>query len=664
MAAPSPSSSSSVSFFEMDKSISKNINALLEGVKWGAAGIGTDATIYYSFPTSNVSSLWSTDYTNNFNSELYSGFSALSSFQQTQATAALQSWANVASVDIQYVATETTSAVGDIRIATTTGSDMTADIYAYAYLPSGAYGGDVWINANQPVETGNNYNYGGNGYQTILHELGHALGLSHPFEGTVKLNSAQEYFKYTVMSYSDAPKHEDSGFSSFYPTTPMLLDIQAMQYLYGANMRYNESDNVYVFDENATYYQTIWDAGGSDTIQYNSNAGGTINLNAGNFSRMGQAVLLDKGTATNETIAIAYNVTIENAIGGNGNDVITGNAANNRIDGGAGVDRLTGGKGDDTYIVDIALSATKVVLKDKITESKSAGNDTLMLRGDIATSGTISTIKLLSNVENIDLSLTNAIHLNLVGDKNANVLIGNAGNNILDGSTGIDTLIGHLGNDTYVIDRVGDVITESADEGVDTVIIKYSASGFYTLSDTLENATISNTKAFDLVGSAFDNLLTGNRAANSLYGGLGADTLFGAAGKDKLQGAEGNDILSGGSGADTFIWSLTDKGTIGVPSLDIVTDFNLKQKDVLNLKDLLDGESKSDVDNLLNFIDITSSDSQTEIHISAVGAFSHGIYDASLEDTSIILQNINLLSASAEADLLSMMVAKNYLILD
>lgn len=660
MAAPTPSSSSASTSFSIDRSVSNNINALLEGLKWGSGGVGTAATIYYSLPTSNASSLWNSDYVNDGNSELYSGFAALSTSQQTQATLALTSWANVANIDLQYVASESSSQVGDIRVVFTTGGDMDASTYAYAYLPGGSYGGDVWLNTNQPVSTGADFSIGANGYQTLLHELGHALGLSHPFEGSVKLSAQYENYKYTVMSYSDAPNHQDSGFSSYYPTTPMLFDILAIQYLYGANMNYQTGDNVYTFDDSGTYYQTIWDAGGTDTIYYDADTGGVINLNAGSFSAMGQTITRDNGTTTNETIAIAYSVTIENAIGGNGNDTIIGNTANNALDGGAGVDQLTGGKGDDSYTVDFSLSGSLIVLQDTITEKKNAGNDTLILRGSVTPTETLADLTLLSNLENIDLSLTNAFSLNLTGNKYANILTGNAGDNILNGGSGADTLIGGEGNDTYVLDRAGDIVTESDDEGTDTVIIKYKQSGTYTLADEIENATLSNSKNFNLVGNTAENTLTGNAKANSLNGSAGEDILYGNAGKDTLIGGADDDVLTGGAGADTFIWYLADKGSEGTAAIDQITDFSLTQKDKLNLSDLLVSETS---DNISNFIDIALNGNNTEIHISSAGNFSGGVYNASNEDARIVLENLNLLASSDEVTLLASLLNRNSLII-
>lgn len=660
MSAPTPSSGSPTSVFNIDRSVTTYINALLEGMKWGSGGLGSVATIYYSFPTSNALSIWSMDYTADSASELYSGFLGLSNSQQNQASLALFSWANVSNIDLQFVSTETSTQVGDIRVAFTTGGSMDALTYAYAYMPGSAYGGDVWLNANQPVYTGSDYSFGANGYQTLIHELGHALGLSHPFEGSVKLSAQYENYKYTVMSYSDAPNHQDSGFSSYYPTTPMLFDILAIQYLYGANMNYQAGDNVYTFDDSGTYYQTIWDAGGTDTIRYDADTDGTINLNAGSFSAMGQRITHDNGTTTNETIAIAYSVTIENAIGGNGNDTIIGNAANNALDGGAGADQLVGGKGDDSYTVDFFLSDSLVVLQDTLTEKKNSGNDSLILRGNVTPAETLNALTLLSNIENIDLSLTNAFDLNLTGNKFANILTGNAGNNILNGGAGVDTLIGGNGNDTYVLDRAGDIVTESNGEGTDTVIIKYTQSATYTLADSIENAIVSGSKNIHLVGNATENNLTGNNKPNSLNGNAGEDVLYGNAGKDTLIGGADHDVLTGGTGADTFIWYLADKGAEGMVVVDNVTDFNWVQKDRLNLSDLLVGETSS---NITNFIDIVFNGSDTEVRISSEGNFSGGAYNASREDARIVLESVNLIGTGDDSSLLASLLAKNNLII-
>ena len=137
-----------------------------------------------------------------------------------------------------------------------------------------------------------------------------------------------------------------------------------------------------------------------------------------------------------------------------------------------------------------------------------------------------------------------------------------------------------------------------------------------TLVATIKNLEASDTvlTKLNLTGNTVSNTLTGMHA-NILNGGLGADT---------LRGGWGNDGLTGGIGADVFQWSLAGKGVIGIPSVDRVLDFN-NSEDVLNLRDLLQGET---VDNIANYLDIVTSTSSgvtsTEIRISSNGEFTNG----------------------------------------
>ncbi len=98
-------------------------------------------------------------------------------------------------------------------------------------------------------------------------------------------------------------------------------------------------------------------------------------------------------------------------------------------------------------------------------------------------------------------------------------------------------MAGGLGNDIYVVDNVGDVVTENANEGTDTI----QSSVTYTASANVENLTLTGTTAINGTGNALDNVLTGNSAANTLTGGAGNDTLNGGAGIDTMVGGAGDD---------------------------------------------------------------------------------------------------------------------------
>ncbi len=125
----------------------------------------------------------------------------------------------------------------------------------------------------------------------------------------------------------------------------------------------------------------------------------------------------------------------------------------------------------------------------------------------------------------------------LIGNTKNNTLNGGVGNDTLNGGTGADTLIGGLGDDSYVVDNIGDAITENFNEGTDKVSSKVT----YTLSGNVENLTLTGSLAINGTGNDLANKLTGNSATNQLDGGAGDDTLDGKAGVDTMIGGLGND---------------------------------------------------------------------------------------------------------------------------
>ena len=109
-----------------------------------------------------------------------------------------------------------------------------------------------------------------------------------------------------------------------------------------------------------------------------------------------------------------------------------------------------------------------------------------------------------------------------------NIIAGNWSANILNGGAGADTMVGLGGDDIYIIDNAGDVVTENAGQGTDTV----QSSIGYTLGANVENGTLTGTAAINGVGNELNNIMIGNAAANLLYGMAGNDTLDGGLGND------------------------------------------------------------------------------------------------------------------------------------
>ncbi len=594
------------------------------------------------------------------------GYSTLSGEQAGTFGTAIAAWDRLILPNFTTVA-ETAGTRGEIRVAfTDIGMDPGTAGYAFQgsnQVPTSKVG-DIWLN-NSTV--GQSFFPGTDDYITLLHEIGHTLGLKHPFEPTV-IPSPFEDQRFTVMSYTTATPTFSRGFaatggggitttsSRVIVTTPMVLDIAAVQYLYGADPTTETGANTYNFTQGETTITAIYDAGGTDTIDVSGfTRNNVIDLTPGGYSSIGLWTIAEQiafwqaqfpgfnafinTQMTNaayyewrDNFGISLTTIIENAIGGSGNDTITGNAVANTLNGGAGNDILNGAGGDDLLI---AGSGDDVLNGGEGNDGFSFGanftsadqvnggagtNDQIGLQGNYTggnaltlSAGMIAGVEVIAllagfgyTISTVDAALAPGtlltIHATALQPGNDFTFNGAAetdgGRFILYGGLGNDNFTGGSGDDGFYFgqDRFTSADTVNGGAGTNDQL---GLDGNYGSAGTpfeLSGGNISGIEVIALLQAtgapvktyfiSTNNSLVAAGQNMTIWGvpvqtGITFDgsaetdgrfTFFGGAGADRFTGGNGGDSMTGGAGADIFAYTTAAQST--GPNFDRLIGFD------------------------------------------------------------------------------------------
>ncbi len=295
--------------------------------------------------------------------------------------------------------------------------------------------------------------------------------------------------------------------------------------------------------------------------------------------------------------------SIEIVVGSAFNDRFFGDEKANIFFGGGGDDVFVGGAGADVFNGDYDPFLNESVIGlDTVDYSSSTSGLVVSLSGPTHNTGDAQNDSYFSIEGLVGSNFADTLYgtneANTIRGINGNdaikgygggdILEGGNGNDRLDGGTEADTMTGGLGDDVFIVENVGDKVTELASEGTDSIeaSISYSLAGNH-----VENLYLTGSAAINGTGNSLDNVVKGNAGRNSLNG---------SGGSDMINGAGGADLLTGGTGPDQFIYSNLSDSTVDASGRDTILDF-ARGQDRINLS-LIDANTKVSGDQAFTFI--------------------------------------------------------------
>ncbi|GCL41923.1 beta strand repeat-containing protein [Dolichospermum planctonicum] len=417
---------------------------------------------------------------------------------------------------------------------------------------------------------GNDYLSGGKGINSVIGGAGSdRLDLDYTTNTTG-----------ITINYSDPT----NGTISDGLTTKEIKEVERIYLVTGSgndNIDISATDNTRSSDP---YYGNRWQD--NDTKVYANNGNDTVIGGVGGDEIYGGAGNdLLTGNESNDKLVGGRGNDILN--GGTGNDELYGENDNDILDGGLGNDTLNGGSGTDTLKVDYS-AITTVGISTTVTTPSSG---TISAAGNIVNYSNIEKFNITGTTEADNLIGGNLDDILIGGDGNDtftggtgnDTIQGGNGNDTITGGTGADSLVGGRGDDIYIINELGDIITEGSNQGLDTV----RASITYSLASiaNVENLTLTGTANINATGNAINNILTGNSGNNTLNGAAGNDRLIGVDETSATPGKAEVDTLIGGAGRDRFVlgngskvfYDDGDTTNAGTADYALIQDFSASQ---------------------------------------------------------------------------------------